>query len=116
MDIAASTTATGRKLLLYAKKVIEEVYGDYEINIEDHGKVKTKAEYIAKNNNKALIIGADQAVRCDRKILGKHINERISNHLNPRCLVFKHGNHINVRISNHQNSHHLVYIQIDLKN
>ena len=46
MDIAASTTATGRKLLLYAKKVIEEVYGDNEINIEGHGKVRTKAEYI----------------------------------------------------------------------
>ena len=46
MDIAASTTATGRKLLLYAKKVIEEVYGDNEINIEGHGKVKTNAEYI----------------------------------------------------------------------
>ena len=27
-DIAASTTATGRKLLLYGKKVIEDVYGD----------------------------------------------------------------------------------------
>ena len=27
-DIAASTTATGRKLLLYAQRVIEEVYGD----------------------------------------------------------------------------------------
>ena len=28
IDIAASTTATGRKLLIYAKRVIEEVYGD----------------------------------------------------------------------------------------
>ena len=27
-DVAASTTATGRKLLTYAKRVIEEVYGD----------------------------------------------------------------------------------------
>ena len=31
-DIAASTTAIGRKLLTYAKRLIEEVYGD-----ADHG-------------------------------------------------------------------------------
>ena len=46
MDIAASTTATGRKLLIYAKKVIEDVYGDNTVEVEGHGKVKTKAEYI----------------------------------------------------------------------
>ena len=46
MDIAASTTATGRKLLIYAKKVIEDVYGDNIVNVEGHGEVKTKAEYI----------------------------------------------------------------------
>ena len=46
MDIAASTTATGRKLLIYAKRVIEDVYGDNIVNIDGHGKVKTKAEYI----------------------------------------------------------------------
>ena len=45
MDIAASTTATGRKLLIYAR-VIEDVYGDNIVNIDGHGKVKTKAEYI----------------------------------------------------------------------
>ena len=28
MDIAASTTATGRKLLIYGKKIIEGIYGN----------------------------------------------------------------------------------------
>jgi DNA polymerase elongation subunit (family B) len=44
-DVAASTTATGRKLLTYAKRIIEEVYGD---NICDtkYGKVHSHAEYI----------------------------------------------------------------------
>jgi len=44
-DVAASTTATGRLLLNYAKKIIEECYGN---NICDtkHGPVLTKAEYI----------------------------------------------------------------------
>ena len=45
-DIAASTTAVGRKLLMYAKHLIEEVYGDNEVDVEGHGRVKTKAEYI----------------------------------------------------------------------
>ena len=45
-DIAACTTATGRLLLTYAKKIIEECYGDSICNTEHYGKVKTCAEYI----------------------------------------------------------------------
>ena len=45
-DIAASTTATGRKLLTYAKRVIEEVYGDAVMDTQNYGKVRTKAEYV----------------------------------------------------------------------
>jgi len=45
-DIAACTTATGRLLLTYAKKIIEECYGDAVCNTKDHGPVLTKAEYI----------------------------------------------------------------------
>ena len=44
-DIAASTTATGRKLLLYAQRVIEEVYGDCVCDTK-YGKVRCNAEYI----------------------------------------------------------------------
>jgi DNA polymerase elongation subunit (family B) len=46
MDIAAATTSTGRKLLTYAKKVIEECYGDSVCETAHHGPVLTKAEYI----------------------------------------------------------------------
>lgn len=45
-DIAACTTATGRLLLTYAKKIIEECYGDSVCKTEHYGMVKTKAEYI----------------------------------------------------------------------
>ena len=45
-DIAASTTATGRLLLTYAKKVIEECYGDSMCQTANYGPVLTKAEYI----------------------------------------------------------------------
>ena len=44
-DIAASTTATGRMLLTYAKKIIEETYGD-SVCDSKYGQVLTKAEYI----------------------------------------------------------------------
>jgi DNA polymerase elongation subunit (family B) len=45
-DIAACTTAIGRKLLTYAKRIIEESYGDSICNTKEHGPVLTKAEYI----------------------------------------------------------------------
>jgi DNA polymerase elongation subunit (family B) len=45
-DIAACTTATGRMLLTYAKRMIEECYGDKICNTSSHGPVLTKAEYI----------------------------------------------------------------------
>jgi DNA polymerase elongation subunit (family B) len=44
-DIAASTTATGRKLLTYAKRVVEECYANTNIETK-YGWVNTKAEYI----------------------------------------------------------------------
>jgi DNA polymerase elongation subunit (family B) len=45
-DIAACTTATGRKLLTYAKQIIEECYGNKLCETTNYGPVLTKAEYI----------------------------------------------------------------------
>lgn len=45
-DVAASTTAVGRKLLTYAKRVIEEVYGDTVMESKKYGKVQSNAKYI----------------------------------------------------------------------
>jgi DNA polymerase elongation subunit (family B) len=68
-DVAASTTATGRKLLTYGKRIIEEVYGD-RICETSYGKVHSHAEYIygdtdsvfmsfklTKPNSKEKIVG-----------------------------------------------------------
>jgi DNA polymerase elongation subunit (family B) len=66
-DIAASTTATGRLLLTYAKKVAEECYADTNIETK-YGIVNTKSEYVygdsvanytpvyVKINNKVVIL------------------------------------------------------------
>lgn len=45
-DVAASTTATGRMMITYAKRIIEEVYGNRVYNTETNGPVLTKAEYV----------------------------------------------------------------------
>jgi DNA polymerase elongation subunit (family B) len=45
-DIAACTTATGRKLLTYGKRIIEECYGNKICETQNYGKVRTRAEYI----------------------------------------------------------------------
>ena len=45
-DIAACTTSTGRKLLIYGKRIVEECYGNNICDTTNHGKVKTRAEYI----------------------------------------------------------------------
>jgi len=45
-DIAACTTATGRMLLTYAKKMIETCYGNKICDTSKYGPVLTKAEYI----------------------------------------------------------------------
>ena len=45
-DVAASTTATGRVLLTYAKEVIEIGYNNRVVDTKNHGKVKTNAEHV----------------------------------------------------------------------
>ena len=45
-DVAAATTATGRMMIIYAKRIIEEVYGDRVYETAVGGPVRCKAEYV----------------------------------------------------------------------
>ena len=45
-DVAASITAIGRKMIMYAKTMIEEIYGDSLYQTKDHGEVRTRASYV----------------------------------------------------------------------
>jgi DNA polymerase elongation subunit (family B) len=45
-DVAAATTATGRMMIIYAKRIIEEVYGDLVYNTANYGPVCCRAEYV----------------------------------------------------------------------
>ena len=45
-DCAASTTAIGRKLLTYGKRVVEEAYTNAIVHTSQYGNVRTNAEYV----------------------------------------------------------------------
>ena len=45
MDIAASTTATGRKLLIYGKNIIEGLYGNRVCDTK-YGRIRTKSKVV----------------------------------------------------------------------
>lgn len=46
IDIAASTTAGGRMMLMYAKRMLETSYINRTFNVPGYGEVKTNAEYV----------------------------------------------------------------------
>ena len=70
-DVAASTTATGRLLLTYAKRIIEEVYGDSICETKNFGKVRTKAEYIYGDTDSVFFAFHPEDPETGKKIVGK---------------------------------------------
>ena len=70
-DVAASTTATGRMLLNYAKNIIEDVYGDSICDTSSHGKVRTKAEYIYGDTDSVFFTFNLQDIESGEPIKGK---------------------------------------------
>ena len=69
-DVAASTTATGRNLLMYATKIIEDNYGDAIVETKDYGKVKTKAEVVYGDTDSAFFTFNLHDME-DNRIIGK---------------------------------------------
>jgi DNA polymerase elongation subunit (family B) len=69
-DVAACTTATGRMMITYAKRIIEEVYGDrvYETKL---GAVKTKAEYVYGDTDSVFFTFNLENPNTGEKIVGK---------------------------------------------
>ena len=45
-DVAASTTASGRMMITYARRIIEEIYANRLCQTANHGVVMTNAEYV----------------------------------------------------------------------
>ena len=69
-DVAASTTATGRKLLTYGKRIIEEVYGD-KLCTTKYGTVQSNAEYIYGDTDSIFMSFKLTDPTTGEKIVGK---------------------------------------------
>lgn len=64
-DIAACTTATGRKMILYAKKMVEDVYGNHRFTHPKYGELTTSAEYIYGDTDSVFMTFHIQRVNAD---------------------------------------------------
>jgi DNA polymerase elongation subunit (family B) len=70
-DVAASTTATGRMMITYGKRIIEEVYGDLVYDTKCHGPVKCKAEYVYGDTDSVFFTFNLENPETGEKIRGK---------------------------------------------
>ena len=70
-DVAASTTATGRMMITYAKKIIENVYGDRIYDTVSHGPVKCRAEYVYGDTDSVFFTFNLENPESGEKIRGK---------------------------------------------
>ena len=74
MDVAASTTATGRKLLIYARDIIENVYKEKIVSTK-YGNMKTNAEYIYGDTDSVFFTFNLKHAETEEKIMGQHALE-----------------------------------------
>lgn len=70
IDIAASTTATGRKLLMYAKTIIEDCYSGITVDTK-YGKMKSDAEYIYGDTDSVFFTFNLKWAESDERVVGK---------------------------------------------
>ena len=70
-DVAASTTATGRTMIIYAKRMIEEVYGDRVYETAALGPVQCRAEYVYGDTDSVFFTFNLENPNTGTKIRGK---------------------------------------------
>lgn len=73
-DVAASTTATGRKLIMYAVRIVEEVYKNRICSTSKYGDVLTNAEYIYGDTD-SVFFRFNLTTLTGEKIIGKRALE-----------------------------------------
>ena len=70
-DVAACTTATGRMMIIYAKRIIEEVYGDRVYETACQGPVRCRAEYVYGDTDSVFFTFNLENPESGEKIRGK---------------------------------------------
>jgi DNA polymerase elongation subunit (family B) len=70
-DVAASTTATGRMMITYAKRMIEEIYGNLVYDTKCFGPVRCRAEYVYGDTDSVFFTFNLEHPETGEKIRGK---------------------------------------------
>lgn len=70
-DVAASTTATGRMSITYARRIIEEIYAERVCETKNHGLIMTNAEYVYGDTDSVFFIFNLTNKDTGEKIVGK---------------------------------------------
>jgi DNA polymerase elongation subunit (family B) len=70
-DVAASTTATGRMSITYARRIIEEIYAERVCQTKNHGLIMTNAEYVYGDTDSVFFIFNLTNKDTGEKIVGK---------------------------------------------
>ena len=90
-DVAASTTATGRMMIIYAKKMIENVYGNLICETKEFGEVRTKAEYVYGDTDSVFFTFNLEDPYTGEKIKGKdalHITIELAQQAAELCSMW----------------------------
>lgn len=70
-DVAASTTASGRMMITYARRMVEEIYANRICDTKNHGQVMTNAEYVYGDTDSVFFIFNLTNKDTGEKIIGK---------------------------------------------
>ena len=70
-DIAASTTATGRMMIIYAQSIIEKVYGNLQYTTKENGIVQCNAEYVYGDTDSVFFTFNLKTIDTGENIRGK---------------------------------------------
>ena len=70
-DVAASTTASGRMMITYARRIVEEIYANRICDTKNHGQVMTNAEYVYGDTDSVFFIFNLTNKDTGEKIIGK---------------------------------------------
>lgn len=70
-DVASSITATGRMMITYAKRIIEEVYTNRVYDTVCHGPVSINAEYVYGDTDSVFFTFNLKNVETQEKVVGK---------------------------------------------
>ena len=70
-DVAASTTASGRLSIIYAREIVEEIYKNRICDTKKHGPVMTNAEYVYGDTDSVFFIFNLTNKDTGEKIIGK---------------------------------------------